>query len=115
MEISIIDSGKRVDSETWQFAERRLLFALSKFGSKITRVVLIIAEVNGPQSKIDQQCSVRIKMPRKCDVFISEEGPKLKTCIARCAERAGRTVARVLSRKLDTKRCHRQIVGPRRF
>jgi len=98
MQISIVDRQDNLTSETRELAERRLLFALSRFDSKIERVSMVIADVNGPRGGIDKSCSVTVKLRRLPDVRVSSEHTGVEAAIGHAADRVGRAVARAIER-----------------
>ena len=98
MQISIVDRQDVLTAETREFAERRLLFVLSRFDSKIDRVLLVVDDVRGPQGRTDKKCSVTVKLKRMPEVPVSSENPDVEAGIAYVADRAGRTVQRMVER-----------------
>lgn len=104
MEIHTVDRGDLVDVEVATFAQRRLLFALSRFDTKIDNVVLTVNDINGPKGGIDKECQIHIKMHRGQEIIITDVDEDVKACIARAADRAGRTVSRRLERQRDASR-----------
>lgn len=104
MNTQIVDRDNCLNATSTSFADRRLLFALSRFDSKIISVVLTVTDTNGPRGGIDKKCQLLIKMGRGQDIVISGTDHDLKTCLSRVADRAGRTVARRLGRAKDSYR-----------
>ncbi len=104
--IFITDRAGLLNGELRQLAERRFLFALSRFDSRISKVELVISDENGPRGGIDKACRVSITLHRAPLVVISEKNSDLAKCISRIAERAGRTVARAIekSQRFDRSR-----------
>lgn len=98
MKTHFVDRDDCLNSASITFANRRLLFALSRFGSKIASVTLTVEDVNGPRGGIDKRCQLLIKMRRGQDIVLSDTDHDLKSCVSRIADRAGRTVARRLCR-----------------
>ena len=104
MKIEVVDRGNCLDDASTSFADRRLHFALSRFDSKIGSVILTVEDTNGPRGGIDKRCQVLIRMKRGKDVVISDTDHDVESCLARVADRAGRTVARRLCRVKDSYR-----------
>ena len=98
MRISILDRQKGLSQETREFARRRLLFALSRFDSKIDRVSITITDINGPRGGIDKSCLVAVEMRKLANLRVSCEDTDLETSIARAADRARRAVSRAVER-----------------
>ncbi len=101
MTIEIIDRSRLLDNGTCQLAERRLLFALSRFDSRIKQVDLVIEDENGPRGGIDKSCRISISLHRAADVVISDKDTDVIKCISRAAERGSRAVARSIARSND--------------
>jgi hypothetical protein len=106
MTLCIIDRGDLLDGSLRQLAERRLLFALSRFDSRIEQVDLVVSDENGPRGGIDKACRLSIVLHRAPQVVISDRDSDLAKCISRVAERAGRAVSRSIekSRSFDRSR-----------
>jgi ribosomal subunit interface protein len=81
-----------------EHAERRVAFALSRFGDRMTRVTMRLADGNGA----DKRCVLRVRLAGMPDAVITERAGDLYAAIDRAADRAGRTVARRLQRHHDT-------------
>jgi hypothetical protein len=97
MPLSITDRSDLLNDDLRRLAERRLLFALSRFDSRITRVDLVVTDENGPRGGVDKACRVEVSLRGAADVVISDCDAELATCISRAAERAGRAVARAIA------------------
>ena len=98
MSISITDRRNLLDEALRDLAERRLLFALSRFDSRIKKVDLVVTDENGPRGGIDKACRVCVSLKRASEVRISDKDANLATCLSRLAERVGRAVARSIER-----------------
>jgi ribosome-associated translation inhibitor RaiA len=101
MRISILDRQRTLSRQTREFAKRRLLFALSRFDSKIDHVSLAVTDVTGPRGRVDKLCQVTVKM-RLADIRVSSEAAELEGSIARAADRARRAVSRAVERDRQT-------------
>lgn len=82
-----------------EHAERRLAFALSRFHDSLDRVVMQLADDNGPRGGVDKRCQVRVCFHGLPEVVITEVSEDLYVAIDRAADRAGRTAARRLERR----------------
>ncbi|REJ68244.1 MAG: HPF/RaiA family ribosome-associated protein [Planctomycetota bacterium] len=98
MRLTIVDREKSLTAEQREFAERRLMFALARFESRIQRVKVVVNDVNGPRGGVDQHCRITVQLRRMRDVVVSNRDVDLKNCVARAADRAGRAVARAVDR-----------------
>lgn len=98
MSIHISDRQGLLNKELRGFLERRLLFALSRFDSRVNSIEVVVKDENGPRGGIDKVCRVSIALNRAEDVIVKETDTDLIACLARVAERAGRVVARSIDR-----------------
>ena len=98
MQISIIDHNDSLTTETAELAERRLLFALARFDSKVDRVSLVVGDANGPEGGIDNACSVSVKLHCLPEVRVTCKDAEVSASIAHAADRAGRAVSRAIER-----------------
>lgn len=106
MRISIVDrQGKRTEG-IHELANRRLLFALSRFDSKVERVSMVVADVNGPRGGSDKLCEVTVKLRGLPAVRVSSEDSGVEAAIGHAADRTARAVARALERqqRIDRRR-----------
>ena len=98
MKIAIVDRNSCLTEETRSLAERRMLFALSRFGSKIDRVTLVVEDANGPKGGVDKNCNVSVKLKRLPDIHVASRGTDVAESISLAAVRVGRAVRRVIER-----------------
>jgi putative sigma-54 modulation protein len=96
--LSITDRSGLLTTELRQLAERRLLFALSRFGNRIIRVNVVVCDENGPRGGVDKACRITITLRRAADVIVRHRDVDMAACISRVAERAGRAVSRAIER-----------------
>jgi len=76
---------------------RRLAYSLNHGRNVISRVVVRLADVNGPRSGVDKCCGIEIRMARASPIAIDDTQADLYVAIDRAAERAGRTLDRRIS------------------
>ncbi len=100
--ISIADHEKLPDRQLRELVERRLLFVLSRFDSRIRKVDLVLADETGPRGGTDKTYRLSVSLKRASDVVITfvitDKHTDLATCLSRVAERVGRAVARSIER-----------------
>jgi putative sigma-54 modulation protein len=106
MSVSITDRSDLLTNELRLLAERRFLFALSRFESRLNKVDLVVTDENGPRGGIDKTCQVWVTLHGAGEVVVNDRDSDLAKCISRVAERAGRAVARAIekSQRLDRSR-----------
>ena len=87
-----------------EHGERRLRFALDRFVPRIADVHVRLADVNGPRGGVDKQCRLDVLGLPSWRIQVQSEGPTFYEAIDAAAARAGRSVARLLSRMAETRR-----------
>jgi hypothetical protein len=96
-----IRMGKHISDDAATRLRRRLEFALRRFSALLRFVSARVTDVNGPRGGIDMSCVItlhRDRFPRP--IVIEDVDVDPVVAIDRAADRAGRTVARALARRL---------------
>ena len=78
--------------------ERRLGFALSRFGERIGRVLLRFSDTSGYRGDVDKRCQIDVGL-RPRSVRVEHTDVDLFVALDRAADRASRSVARALERE----------------
>jgi len=78
--------------------QRRLCLMLSRFGDHAQRIIVRLSDINGPRGGADKRCHIQVALDQLPDVVVEDIETDLYVAIDRAADRAGRTVARRLSR-----------------
>jgi len=104
MELRISDDGLVLTADQREFCERRLWFALSRFVLRIERVEAVFTDVNGPKGGRDVLCCLQVGLRGAQDVLVRDAGESVESVMAGAADRAARTVARRLQRRMDQRR-----------
>jgi putative sigma-54 modulation protein len=81
--------------------ERRVAFALGRFGSRIRHVTVWLSDVNGPRGGPDKSCQVSVTLVPGGQVTVAAGRAESLEAIGRAVERAGRAVARELARRRE--------------
>ena len=84
--------------------ERRLGFALSRFGKRIDRVVVRFSDTTGHWGGANKRCQIDVGMQES--VRIEEMDSDIIAAVDRAADRASRSVARALERERELERQH---------
>jgi putative sigma-54 modulation protein len=89
--VEVIGRGVEVNEAVRQRVERRLRFALGRFGGRVGRVAVHFAEVNGPRGGVDEQCRVITDVPGcgSGPVVVQNAAADLVALIDRAVDRAG--------------------------
>ena len=99
MNIDIQTSGLSASPGLRRFVRRRVDFAFSTRSDQIGRILVRLADVNGPRGGDDKSCLVQVRMPGQPDVIVENIESNLYVAIHRAIDRAGWTTARKLERQ----------------
>ena len=94
-------SGAEWNAELREYLERRLLFALSRYAPKITKVNVYIADQNDPKGGIDKSCQIIVQMPGFTNLVAKTVDSEWIACIDRGTTRIGQNVRRALAWKRE--------------
>lgn len=97
------------DPELRGHVQRRIRFALSRFSSRLDRVIVRLEDVNGPRGGVDKVCRIRILGRGFPETLIEERGGDIEGTVDRAADRAGRTVGRALDRSIEVSAADRRM------
>lgn len=85
--------------------ERRLRFALSRFEPRIMSIDVRLRDINGPRGGTDQVCRLVVRLRgRLARVVVEDQDVNLEAAVSRGAERAARSIARVLETSREGRR-----------
>ncbi len=84
--------------------ERRVRFALSRFGNRIQRTEVVLADVNGMRGGVDQSCRLRVVLPALAPVVVEVTDVEPLAAVGRAADRAARHVRDSVNRRRDLRR-----------
>ncbi len=92
------------DAAVRERIERRLDFALGRFGDQVRRVSIYLADVNGPRGGVDKLCRIAAELPGHGRAVVEGVDDSLSAAIDRTADRVGQAVSRrlVLARTTAT-------------
>jgi putative sigma-54 modulation protein len=95
------DQGTRRPAELPDHIERRLRFALARFGDRVEKVVVFLHDHNGPKGGIDKVCRILAKV-RGCGMIMATvTDSDWKAAVDRATTRMGHTVSRRIGRLRD--------------
>ena len=95
MKIQIRTRNVEVTEILRAHVERRLGFALGRFGDRIARVIVRFSDTNGPhRGGIDKRCQIDIALHPSANVRIEDTDVDWFTSVDRASDRASRCVAR---------------------
>lgn len=95
------DKGVRRPSDLPNHIERRLRFALGRFGSRVGTVSVFLQDHNGPKGGIDKICRILVKT-RGCGVVVAAVADSdWAAAVDRATTRIGQAMARQVDRMRD--------------
>lgn len=81
--------------------ERRLGFALGRFGERVGRVSVRFSDTNGARKGVDKRCQIDVSLRPSGSVLIEDTDADPSVAVDRAADRASRSVARALERERE--------------
>lgn len=96
MKLTVRTARIGLTNELHGLIERRIRFALSRFSPRISRVSVLIEDVNGARGGIDKRCEVAVSIDRGGELRAEATDAVIEPAIAAAANRIGRTVQRAL-------------------
>lgn len=92
------DSGTQRPRALPEHIDRRLRFALARFGDRVERVVVFLKDLNGPKGGVDKVCRILVKV-RGCGVAVAAViDSDWVAAVDRATTRIGHNVSRDLDR-----------------
>ena len=79
--------------------ERRLLFALARFGDRIRQATVQLADLNGPRGGEDQHCRIEVSLVPSGSIMAEATDAEIVSAVGRAAERVARRVWDALDRR----------------
>jgi putative sigma-54 modulation protein len=104
MRIHLRGIGDKLDSALAAYAERRLLFALGRFGGRIGRVTLRLEDTNGPRGGVDKRCHIELRLVGAGSLVVDTRDTAFEPAISRAADRMARRVREHLTMKRTVRR-----------
>lgn len=101
MKIDVRGRHIEVSDALYTQAERRLRFALGRFGSRVLQATVLVSDANGPRGGIDKHCRITVTLSSARQVMVEVMDADLSSAVDRAAGRSGRAVARELERQHD--------------
>ena len=99
MDVHIQIRGTDLTEAIRNYVERRLCFSLGRFASRLGRVSVRIADVNGPRGGVDKACRISVKLVHSGETVVQETvDANLYVAIDHATDRIGQTCGRDLRR-----------------
>ena len=101
MRFSVSGDRVKVTTDLREYIDRRLYFALGRFGTALDNVSVRVGDTNGPRGGVDKHCRIVVKLRTSgsTNITVDDNDEDLRAAVARASNRAGRTVARSIERK----------------
>ena len=99
MRVEIRTRHGRVTRSLEEQLERRLHFALGRFGDRIRQATVQLADLNGPRGGEDQHCRIEVSLVPSGSIMAEATDAEIKLAVGRAAERVARRVRDALDRK----------------
>ncbi len=93
--------GTRRPAGLPEHIERRLRFALARFGNRVERVVVFLQDRNGPKGGVDKVCRILAKVQGCGSMMAAVADSDWTAAVDRATTRIGHTVARQIDRVRD--------------
>lgn len=101
MEIRILSRDLSLTEGQNEFIERRVRFALGRFSTQAGTVHVTLSDINGPKGGNDVLCRIQLQLRRSGTIVVSDTDASVEAVVAGVADRAARSVARLLERQRD--------------
>ena len=92
-------SGVEIEQGLREHIERRLTFALSRFGPRVLKTVVYLTDNNGPKGGIDKSCLIVVRLRGLGEVIAEVVDTDWPVTIDRATTRIGHSVSRDLERQ----------------
>jgi putative sigma-54 modulation protein len=99
MKVTVRTLGMELTDAIGSHAERRVQFAIGRFGARIGAVSVRLADSNGPRGGCDKICRLVATVEGAGRVVVEDEDADLYAAIDRATTRLGRAVARAFERR----------------
>lgn len=99
MHLDIQSQGFDLTDGLRDYTQRRLAFGLGRSAHQVSRVAVLLADINGPRGGVDKRCRIRVRLAPSLEVVVEDTQADLYVAIDRATERIGRTVARSIGRQ----------------
>ena len=105
MRLEIRNQGLELDADARDGIERRLLFILARYCSRIDRITVRLAELDGTCGELKMQCQIVIRLLPYGQVTVDVAAVDIDSAMDWAASRIGPAVNRELMRWRD-RRCY---------
>lgn len=112
MLLNVLSRGVVLTDSMRAAVQRKLDFALDRFGDRLDRVEVTIEDVNGPRGGVDKRVRLLLSGPVRRGVVIDERGDNVMAVMSSAANRASQVLGRIVERKnRQAHRAYRDVEG----
>lgn len=104
MRLHVKKLGMNMTPEDTATIERRVHFALGRFGHRIRRTEVLLVDSNGPRGGLDQHCTVHVVLAGLSPVVVKVANTDPLAAVSRAVERVARHIRDSASRQRDMQR-----------
>lgn len=104
MRLQLKKLGTNLTLEDKTTIERRVHFALGRFGHRIRRTEVLLVDSNGPRGGQDQHCTVHVILAGLPPLVVEVVDTDPLAAVSRAVERAARRIRDNASRQRDLRR-----------
>ncbi len=104
MQLNIQARNAEISRTFEEWIERRLWFALSKFGGRIGRITASLEDINGPRGGMDQRCRVEVRLVPSGKIEAEATDIDAVLAVSRATNRIARRVRDTLERERTKRR-----------
>ncbi len=94
-----IRSRNRVSFKLRDSIERRLRFVLGRFAGRVSRVTVLLRELNRAHGRMAKWCKIVVQLDRSGQVCVEDTDADFQSAADRATGRIGRAVHRELDRR----------------
>ena len=104
MRLHLKKPGMNLTAEDKTTIERRVHFALARFGHRIRRTEVLLVDSNGPRGGQDQHCTVHVVLAGLPPVVVEVVDVDPLAAVSRAVERVARRIRDSAGRQRDLQR-----------
>ncbi len=99
MQIQIVARNLELTASQREIVDRRLRFALGRFGARVRHVEVLLSDVNGPRGGIDTTCRIAVGIVPRGEVRAEVTDVGIGVAVSRAAQRISRSMSTELERR----------------
>ena len=99
MKLDIQNSNAALTPELRLHIERRLQFALSRFGTRIGQVTVRLSSLNGLKGGIDKCCRIEVLVLPSGQAVVERTNADFENVVDRATGRIGQSVSQILEQQ----------------